>query len=122
MSASAATVSVPTGSVTGNNGRITWKCPTGVKVVAVITDMNSLEPCGYVGVTPGKSYSLRGRINFGTDFEDEEGYLWIRNESNQKHWYDEDFDAYGDEGSANLRYTLSWSPEINTHTPDVEDY
>lgn len=30
-------------------------------------------------------------------------------------------EEYGD-GADSLDFTISWSPEINTHTPDVTDY
>ena len=64
----------------------------------------------YVGVTPNKTYTLDIQsliffITAGHLISDEEAVIW-----------------YNKAGKAPATLTISWSSEINTHTPDVTDY
>jgi hypothetical protein len=54
---------------------------------------------------------------------DEEIYyeeVYVENAKTHKPWMGVLNDCYHD-GMGSDKYTLSWAPEINTHTPDVTD-
>ena len=54
---------------------------------------------------------------------DEEIYydeVYVENAKTHKPWMGVLNDGYHD-GMESDKYTLSWAPEINTHTPDVTD-
>lgn len=100
FSASPATVSVPTGkvSVTRNT---TFTVPAGVKVIYV-----SMDNPKYVGVTPNSTHRIEWRYGSRTI---------LRCTSHNKDWGTNNH-------SSRPRAIISWSPSINTHTPDVNDY
>lgn len=111
FSASAATQSVPTGSYS-DYGKFTWTVPEGVKVVYI--DRWS----SYVGVTPKKKYTWGSYWELDGDSGEECQYLWS---------YVSNVELLGETAGSpvddgGVSCTISWSPEINTHTPDVTDY
>lgn len=129
FSVSPATVSIPTGSVDlPYNQTIDFTVPTGIKVVALyqtlelggeVSDNRPITSTFYIGVTPGSSHKLTkyihptGNMN-GTFFGVQCGT------HNNVRWVDRGVPplVY----VVSLRYRISWSPEINTHTPDRTDY
>ena len=46
--------------------------------------------------------------------------MYVENAKTHKPWMGVLNDGYHD-GMESDKYTLSWAPEINTHTPDVTD-
>lgn len=120
--------SVPTGSTNvGDNSKFT--VPNGVKVVRVFwskyeSDETSGSPYAYVGVTPGKSYTLTCyTFVAGTDPDNTStDGLYLGSLNNVK-WFqrlpaDEIWDIQYLDGG----FTLDWSPEINKMTPTYTDY
>lgn len=140
FSASAATQSVPTGSITKskeasstpNSGEalsVTWACPQNINVVyATLTfvspgNSKATTLTGYVGVTAGKEYSIVMNA-YSAMFMGGAYAGWAATLGASATWLSVDemtnppLVRYGFAST----FTLSWSPEINTHTPDVTDY
>lgn len=104
---------IPTGSVilyySEYGGAIT--IPAGVNVV-YNGNTSKLFP-SYIGVTPGKTYTLV--------FKRESGNKSLYNYSSNATWYYRV--RLGSSGSiSSTDVKLSWSPEINKQTPTVTDY
>lgn len=115
----AAQVSVPTGERT-LYGLVKFTVPQQVHVLKVTAPYSDLV--SFVGVTPGKEYTLDGGCTYTRP--DEEIYyddVYVENAKTHKPWIGVLNDGYHD-GMESDKYILSWSPEINTHTPDVTDY
>lgn len=98
--------------------------PQGVNVVKLemywISSGNMYD-FSYVGVTPGKTYNLKG-----IEEECNNGDGWIYqtyNTVNYKNWYYEET-GWTDETTAinNMRLVISWSPTINERSPHWTDY
>ena len=113
FSASGASVVIPAGSQTvtvdyGSNERIL--IPNNITVVSV--------GGRYVGVTPNKKYTLVG----WTPFEHHTGeeYSSFLRSTSGVYWVGKAPEDLPDTLPAT--FTISWSPEINTHKPDVTDY
>lgn len=114
----------PTGSVTIASGVGSVTIPKGVNVVMLemywISSGNRYD-FSYVGVTPGKTYNLKG---VEEEYNNGEGWLYeTYNTSNYKDWY------YAENGfldmltaSNNMRLVISWSPTINEKSPHCTDY
>nr|DAG40472.1 MAG TPA: hypothetical protein [Caudoviricetes sp.] len=128
FSASPATVSVPTGSVNFTYvGEFT--IPQGVHVVkARLYGTNyyggETSKTAFVAVTPNKKYRLMGVWPFEYSEEQTERFyadeILINNTIGGVSWIGPS--VYDLSEVDNLNFTISWSPEINTHTPDVTDY
>lgn len=114
----------PTGSVNIASGKGSVTIPKGVNVVMLEMywiDFDDIYEVTYVGVTPGKTYKLKGieiEYNYG------EGWVHITyNTSNSKDWY---YDEYGvldvETTTNNMRLVISWSPTINEKSPEYTDY
>ena len=114
---------VPTGSITIPSGKGSVTIPKGVNVVMLEMYWISwiMYNFSYVGITPGKTYNLKGvseEYNYG------EGWVYeTYNTSNYKYWY------YAENGffdmltaNNNMRLIISWSPTINEKSPDYTDY
>lgn len=83
----------------------TFVVPAGVKVVRCEEyDEDWGYSYSYVGVTPGSTHIL-----YWTDNSDKRG---IRCKTHNVQWTH----------SLNSTGKINWSPEINTHYPDVRDY
>lgn len=114
----------PTGSVNIASGVGSVTIPKGVNVVML--EMYWIRFCvlygsSYVGVTPGKTYNLKGLED---EYNEGEGWVYeTYNTSNRKYWY------YAENGyfdvltaSSNMRLVISWSPTINEKSPQYTDY
>lgn len=113
FSATAASVAIPAGSQTvtvdyGSNANIL--IPNNVTVVSV--------DGGYVGVTPNKKYTVVGWTPFIQHTGDE--YPSFLRSLSGVYWAGEAPEDTPDTLPAT--FTISWSSEINTHTPDITDY
>ena len=128
ISASPATATVPTGSVDYIfTGELT--IPQGIHVVkARLYGMNyyggSTDKTAFVAVTPNKKYRLMGIWPFEYSEEQTERFytdeLLINDTIGGVSWIGPSY--YDLTEFDDLKFTISWSPEINTHTPDVTDY
>ena len=126
ISASPATVSVPIGSVDFTYiGEFT--IPQGIHIVkARLYGMddygNKYDITKFVAVTPNKTYRLQGELPYEWPDNQEKFYgdPLLLNRDNFVCWVGS-ADVYLDSADS-LRFTISWSPEINTHTPNVTDY
>lgn len=105
-------VSIPTGSIqsptfSSPGSTSKWKVtiPPNVKVVEV-QDVWERSP-NYVGVTGGKTYTLKVVVG-NNDFY----YCYCSNSS--KYWISARFDR--------AKFLISWSPTINAKSPDITDY
>ena len=112
-----AAVKVTDGNFVITSGsKVSFTVPAGVKVIAVLED--GLFLCSYVGVTPGKTYTLKNVPYGGVEMDTYGNELiggrsWVMTENYKAE--DEDF---GGDSS----FKLIWSPEINAQTPAVTDY
>ena len=113
-----AAVTVTPGNLTitsGSNAYFT--VPAGVKVIAVLED--GIFLCGYVGVTPGKTYALRNIPYGGVETE----YYGNTIKSGKKRWFmTENFKNADEDFEGDSPFKLIWSEEINAQTPTVTDY
>lgn len=126
FTASAAQVNVPTNSV-GFLFRGSFIIPAAIRVVKArlygVSDYNEhVDITKFVAVTPGKKYKLQGEYPYEYSEEQTEKFygvptLW--NITSNVEWIGEGVNS---EDSEDLKFTISWSPEINNHTPDVTDY
>lgn len=100
---------ISTGSMTvPYKTNVTFTIPTGIKVIKVehkqpLGDQNIIT--NYIGVTPGATHSLewiKGILKF----------LHLQCATHSIEWTN----------STLFDVTLSWSPEINKHTPNITDY
>lgn len=118
FTASAATVDVPTGSFIVYYPT-DFTVPAGVNVIKVNPEGGS-SPTSYVGVTPGTRHHLETFTGGSSQPVTPHGVLCTSHRYSASKYicwllfrlpYD-----------VTLRYTLSWSPEINAMTPTVTDY
>ena len=110
-----ATVDVPTGTVSIESiGEFT--VPTGVTVIEV-----SHPDLGfaYVGVTPGTKHSLQ--IDWDM-IRPSHYHTYITCNSHNKRYLQDVIMTEYDDQEPSLVFDVDWSPEINTHKPDVTDY
>lgn len=127
FSASPATISVPTGSVDfTHNGKFT--IPQGIHIAkARLYGMddysNKYDITKFVAVTPNKTYRLQGKLPYEQPNYQEKFYgdPLLLNRDSFVYWVGSVADDDQDDADI-LKFTISWSPEINTHTPDVTDY
>lgn len=109
FTATAAQVNVPTGTVSiATTGEFT--VPTGITVIKVShPDLG----VAYVGVTPGTKHFLRlFWIKISSDYT-----TWINCDSHTKEYLRNETTE-----EPSPVFYVDWSPEINTHEPDVTDY
>lgn len=126
FTASAAQVNVPTNSV-DFLFRGEFIIPAAIRVVKArlygVSDYSEhVDITKFVAVTPGKKYKLQGEYPYEYSEEQTEKFygvptLW--NITSNVEWIGEGVNS---EDSESLNFTISWSPEINNHTPDVTDY
>lgn len=130
ISASPATVSIPTGSINFNYTGV-FTPQKNVKVVKVRLygiDYygNKIDETTFVGVTPSREYRLTGELPYKRSDEQEIFYMdavlynVVTGTNKLVYWIGET--EYNADGADLLSFTISWSPEINTHTPNVTDY
>lgn len=130
ISASPATINIPTESTNFNHTGI-FTPPKNVKVVKVRlygTDYygNEIDETTFVGVTPSREYRLTGELPYERPDEQEISYMdavlynVVTGTNKLVYWIG--VDEYNADGADPLSFTISWSPEINTHTPTVTDY
>ena len=111
FSASPATVSVPTGSISIEKfGGFT--VPSGVHVIEVTCDQVDTV---YVGVTPNTTHHIAVFMDEDPYLEDFNWQVICDAHSNKVY-----IDNHGNNDSGIV--DISWSPKINTHTPTVTDY
>lgn len=112
-------MSVPTGSYEGNLPY--FVIPANVHILALSLTMDvsggifTLDPV-YIGVTPGSyhkpesfSYEQGPTMVFGVQCSTHDNMGWMMHRVPLR-----EFNSF--------TYRISWSPSINTHTPDVNDY
>lgn len=115
FSVSAAQVNVPTGTVQ-IDGNGVFTVPTGVTVIKV---RHSDLGVAYVGVTPNTKHSL----HLDWDMSRPQHYdTYIRCDSHDVTYLTDFLMMEFDDQEPSLSFYVDWSPEINTHTPDVTDY
>ena len=115
FSVTAASVNVPTGTVQ-IDGIGVFTVPTGVTVIEV-----SYPDLGvaYVGVTPNTKHSLQ----LDCDMIYYKHYqTYIRCNSHHVIYLGDYIITESDNQKPSLVFNVDWSPEINTHKPDVTDY
>ena len=104
----------PSGSIsettTKGSKQFNFTVPAQIHVLHAQISHDGKTSNVYVGVTPNKTYTLYiqsfiGFIAAGHYISEENVIIWYR-----------------EVGKAPATLTISWSSEINTHTPDVNDY
>lgn len=105
---------IPSGSIsettTKGSKKFNFTVPAQIHVLHAQISHDGKTSNVYVGVTPNKAYTLYIQSFIG--FIAAGHYI---SEGNVIIWYRE-------AGKAPATLTISWSSEINTHTPDVNDY
>ena len=105
---------IPSGSIsettTSGNKKFNFTVPPQINVLRAQISHDGKTATVYVGVTPNKKYTLYIQslgffISAGHFISDGNVVLWYRGA-----------------GKAPATLTISWSSEVNTHTPDVNDY
>ena len=105
---------IPSGSIsettTSGNKQFNFTVPPQINVLCAKISHDGKTDTVYVGVTPNKKYTLYIQsllfvIAAGHYISEENVVLW-----------------YSSAGKAPATLTISWSSEVNTHTPDVNDY
>lgn len=87
---------------------------------------NKIDETTFVGVTPSREYRLTGELPYERPDEQEIFYIdavlynVVTGTNKMVFWIG--VDEYNADGADPLSFTISWSPEINTHTPTVTDY
>lgn len=107
---------VPTGNII-IDGSATFIVPLGINVIEIYID--ALDAVVYVGVTPNTTHSIY------MDMTQIGHFRWAINvmcSSHNKTYVSShvSVDDDGEEPNATMR--ISWSSEINKHTPKVTDY
>lgn len=107
---------IPTGTVLFTGGKFT--VPMGITVLKINYENDDSQ---YVGVTPGSTHTLGIETVEGhedipyavTVYCNDHNYtIWFHTD-----WYDESYLGYPD-----AFVYISWSPEINKHATDRNDY
>lgn len=117
INANPATLIVPTGSIEMSYGdSVNFTVPAGVSVLAITTAGAFGKVPIYVGVTPGSVH--RFTVTRKHYYVSHGGYPYN---------YYLKCATHGDKvlrshGRTSSHFTISWSPEINTHTPKATDY
>lgn len=114
FTASAASIVIPSGSKTvtvDGYSSASFTVPDKVKVVYVVGGRD-------VGVTPNKTYNLGGWLPF-IYHTSESGEPFLQSASGV-YWYGGAPEDYPDQEKTS--FTIRWSSEINSRTPDVTDY
>ena len=122
FSASPATASVPTGSVDILVGQTTiFTVPAGIIILEVELPPNhdgSQKSIKYVGVTPKSDHTIKLIDGYnGATFPPYFCKLICNTHNDMPYGF---FRAPGEVN--NIFARISWSPKINTHTPDITDY
>ena len=87
---------------------------------------NKIDETTFVGVTPSREYRLTGELSYGRPdgqeifHMDAVLYSLVTGTNKVVYWIGDI--EYNADGADSLDFTISWSPEINTHTPTVTDY
>ena len=105
FSASPAIVSVPTGETTISDSGQYFTFPNGVIVIKVYSK-SIPDFVSYVGITSGSQHTFK----IYRDDVHSYSLVCIMDDVN---WLSD---------AETRAFVLSWSPEINTHKPDVTDY
>lgn len=100
---------IPTGTVRFNGGKFT--VPMGITVLQINYDDYDLQ---YVGVTPGSTHTLGIIIE---EFEGMGSDVDVYCSDHREYWFGT---TCHDEPEASVY--ISWSPEINKHVTDINDY
>lgn len=110
-----ALIAPPTGSII-IQGSDSFTVPQGVTVIYITGEFNAV----YVGVTPNTTHEIIVKLNEVR----ENIFRVIVGCTSHKITYVTDMNQIqdGDDHSYLANIRISWSPEINTHTPDVKDY
>ena len=114
FTATAASIVIPSGSKTvtvSGYSSASFTVPDKVKVVHVVDGRD-------IGVTPNKTYSLGGWLPF-IYHTSESAEPFLQSDSGV-YWYGGAPEDYPDKGRTS--FTIRWSSEINSSTPDVTDY
>ena len=114
INANPATLIVPTGSIelSYDGGAVNFTVPAGVRVLKVDNAYHSVIK--YVGVTPGSVHKLQV-----TRHVRGWGHMYRLNCIT----HDKEYNGVnGKCFNKDHHFVISWSPEINTHSPDVTDY
>ena len=121
ISATPATVSIPTGSLWLDGNNNTFTVPAGIRVLKI--EIANYFDEQYVGVTPGKTYNNLNGVEESYD-EGNIMYAYVTRGiyPNEVYWA-----IFGDTGSEQLGvstsdFTIYWSPEINKQIPTRKDY
>lgn len=115
FSVTAASVNVPTGTVQ-IDGIGVFTVPTGVTVIEVSQPDLGVA---YVGVTPNTKHSLK----LDWDMIRPQHYeTYIRCNSHDVTYLSDYIVTEYDDQDPSPVFNVDWSPEINTHKPDVTDY
>lgn len=87
---------------------------------------DKIDETTFVGVTPSREYRLTGELPYERRdmqeifYKDAVLYNVVTGTNKMVYWIGET--EYNADGADPLSFTISWSPEINTHTPTVTDY
>ena len=106
---------IPTGTVLFKGGKFT--VPMGITVLKINYEDNDSH---YVGVTPGSTHTLEINTTEGT--EDIEYEVSVYCNDHRAIWF---YTSWWDEaylGEPDALVYISWSPEINKHVTDRNDY
>lgn len=113
---------IPTGSFTTSTVPFTFTVPYGITVLKVVNSSMNSNNIVYIGVTPGKQYTLK--MVYGSRVPSDISptfTLFAFGTYDQKMTFIRDkvwFHSYFFENNL----TISYSPEINKQTPTVKDY
>lgn len=106
---------VPTGSIS-MNGSGTFTVPSGVHVIKIShPDLG----VAYVGVTPKKKHSLS--LDWDV-FSPAHYYTYITCVSHKVRYLENGIITEYDYQEPEIVFYVRWSPEINTHATDINDY
>lgn len=111
---------IPTGSIEIENNEVSYTyftVPAGIRVLKVENSYHGIIK--YVGVTPGSVHRLKVERYSHNKYHHVELYCYrLICVSHSKKYNDVNNKCSNEQHS----FRVSWSPEINTHTPDVTDY
>lgn len=108
---------VPNGAISVGMGTVNFTVPSGITVV-MITGIKEGKPVGdksYIGVTPGKTYTLTAYIKPPDIPPLPPPISFLKNVNSSAVWI----------GLVDIivnNFTISWSHEINKHAVNVNDY